>query len=1043
MKRILLLFILWGTALLGYCAPIDLEQALKNAENFLINQKGIKSQVKLDLCYTGHSNSKSDNKELFYIFTSKESDAFVIASADDRISPILAYSTEGDFQLEDMPENLRSWLSFYEKNIPTLIENGEVTSHSKGKTKVLPLLKDIAWNQNSPFNDLAPGIGGGKKAAAGCVATAMTQIMRYHRWPDKATGEVSYSTRTLKIPLSQDLGDKPFDWNNMPGIYSSSSTTVQRAAVAQLIYYAGVSVEMDYNSTSGAYSSDVPNALINNFGYSVTAEMLYRDIFDYSNWANMIRLELDAGYPVYYSGASPGGGHAFVCDGYDENDLFHINWGWGGVSNGYFSLLQMNPSEQGIGAGSGGGYINGQGIIIGIKPPKDGDTPSEPYFAFEQIGTGEVQQVDKTDPVTINIDNIFNYGSSNFIGSLGLALYNVNGDFNSLLTEHYDLNIKPYYGWYNYSFGAKFSNAPVGKYHLRPVSKPQNSEEWEICKYINTISGYVEVEITETKVIFSFSSYPTLALEGDLSAPVKIYAGKRANFSMIIKNNGTSEYSSNIGLRITEGSEANIVVTNKIIIPAGATQAVQFSVESVSSRAGEVTLDVLYDAYNGSNEEEPFAGTLASKQLTIHASTSEMGSVPTVESFTIDKSTFEVGETFTLNASLKSTDNTNHFEAPIIIFVFKSGGGSSVGYVNYDNTFSLAPNETKNLIVPGSLYLNPGNYLFAFFYDDPTEGWTQFSNKFVEFTLNKHYTLTYTAGADGTLTGETTQTVKEGSDATTVTAVPNTGYKFVQWSDGLTDNPRTDINVTTDITVKAEFIEEDTPVYTLTYTAGENGYVSGITTQTVAQGASGTAIIAMPNTGYYFVQWSDGVTDNPRTDTNITTNITVEAEFDAPTYTLTFEIVNANETPIEGATITINEQNLTSSSDGKAEINLTNGTYHYSIALDNYNAISDQVTISDEDKTLKLTMIRLSLDENLLSDVNLYPNPATNIISVDGLISDKCSIQLIDIQGRIVLKQRIENNKPISINQLGKGVYIAVISDKNSNIIKRTKIIKH
>lgn len=284
MKRILLLFILWGTALLGYCAPIDLEQALKNAENFLINQKGIKSQVKLDLCYTGHSNSKSDNKELFYIFTSKESDAFVIASADDRISPILAYSTEGDFQLEDMPENLRSWLSFYEKNIPTLIENGEVTSHSKGKTKVLPLLKDIAWNQNSPFNDLAPGIGGGKKAAAGCVATAMTQIMRYHRWPDKATGEVSYSTRTLKIPLSQDLGDKPFDWNNMPGIYSSSSTTVQRAAVAQLIYYAGVSVEMDYNSTSGAYSSDVPNALINNFGYSVTAEMLYRDIFDYSNW---------------------------------------------------------------------------------------------------------------------------------------------------------------------------------------------------------------------------------------------------------------------------------------------------------------------------------------------------------------------------------------------------------------------------------------------------------------------------------------------------------------------------------------------------------------------------------------------------------------------------------------------------------------------------------------------------------------------------------------------------------------------------------------
>ncbi len=1042
MKRILLLLVLWISAIVGYSAPISLQQALKNAENFLINQQGVKSQVKLNHCYTGISSTKGSNNALFYIFTSKEDDAFVIASADDRISPILAYSTEGEFELENMPENLKSWLSFYENNIPTLIEKGQVTYNSKEKTTVSPLLQDIAWNQNSPYNDLVPELNDGSKAAAGCVATAMAQIMRFHSWPDKATGEVSYLTRTLGISISQNLGDKPFDWNNMPGVYTSTSTSIERAAVAQLVYYAGVSVEMDYNNSSGAFSSDVPNALVNNFGYSLSTEMLNRNFFDYTSWATMLKQELNARRPIYYSGSSPGGGHAFVCDGYDENDLFHINWGWGGTSNGYFSLLQMNPSEQGIGAGSGGGYINNQRVIVGIKPPQEGDVAPKPYFAFANIDANGVQQVNKTDPVTINISDFFNYGSSNFVGSFGLAIYHESGDFKNIQVQKDDYDVQPFYGWNNFSFETTFADVPVGKYLIRPVSKLQDSENWEVCKNFNGITGYIEMEITDTQVIFSFSSAPTLSLEGDLTLPDKIYAGKRTNFSMNVKNNGSTEYSSNIGLRVTKGSETTIIASNKVIIPAGATQAVQLSVESVASSAGEVTLDVLYDIHNGSNEDEPLSGTLTSEQLTIYASTSVMGSVPNLESFTIDKTEFDFGENFTLNATISSTDNANHFEAPIIIFIFKSTGGTSIGYLNYDEDFVLAPNETINLNVPGSLSLASGDYMFGFFYKHATDGWTQLSDKIVNFTLNKNYTLTYTANANGTLTGETSQTVKEGTNGTEVTAVPNNGYKFVQWSDGSTENPRLDANVTANINVNAEFIEEDTPTYTLTYTAGENGYISGITTQTVGQGGSGTAIIAIADTDCYFLQWSDGVTDNPRTDVNVTEDITVEAEFGTPTYTLTFEIVGANEDPIEGATITINEQSLTSNSNGIAEFSLPNGNYTYNISLNDYNAISDQVTISDEDKTVKLTMIRLGLDENLLSNVNLYPNPATDAISVNGLIFNECTMQLVDLQGRVVLKQLVEDKKPISIRHLTKGIYIAVVYNKDGAIVTRTMIVK-
>jgi hypothetical protein len=175
-------------------SPIDSKQAQKNAEDFLVKQKGSKAHMNLNLCYTGHNNSKSSENASFYIFSSKENKAFVIAAADDRITPILGYSTEGEFQYENMPENLQSWLSYYENNIPTLLEKGQIVVKSNSKSTVSPLLRDLAWNQDAPFNDLTPRTNSGVATATGCVATAMSQIMRYHRWPERATGTVSYTT---------------------------------------------------------------------------------------------------------------------------------------------------------------------------------------------------------------------------------------------------------------------------------------------------------------------------------------------------------------------------------------------------------------------------------------------------------------------------------------------------------------------------------------------------------------------------------------------------------------------------------------------------------------------------------------------------------------------------------------------------------------------------------------------------------------------------------------------------------------------------------
>jgi hypothetical protein len=187
------------------------------------------------------------------------------------------------------------------------------------------------------------------------------------------------------------------------------------------------------------------------------------------------------------------------------------------------------------------------------------------------------------------------------------------------------------------------------------------------------------------------------------------------------------------------------------------------------------------------------------------------------------------------------------------------------------------------------------------------------------FAINT-YTLTYTAGANGTITGTSPQTVNSGADGTPVTATPNSGYHFVQWSDGSTANPRTDTNVTANISVSASFAIN---TYTLTYTAGANGTITGTSPQTVNHGANGTAVTATPNAGYHFVQWSDGSTANPRTDTNVTANISVSASFAINTYTLTYT-AGANGT-ITGTS----PQTVNSGANGTPVTATPNSGYHF------------------------------------------------------------------------------------------------------------------
>ena len=346
---------------------------------------------------------------------------FVIASGDQRTLPVLGYSTTGSIDWSQMPENMRSWLKQYDKAIATLgnrtdFEDGEQTvtlSNGQGTTTaqpsrraermaVEPLVK-THWDQSEPYWNLVPTYQGadpnlqGKPCYVGCVATAMAQVMNYWQWPKTVSDGVpayDYEDAYNGVTKTWHIGALPptwFDWDNMAdnyGYYDAKyirleTTEAQDKAVATLMRYCGQSVKMMYGPNgSGAFGGNVATALTNYFDYNA-AQYISHHFFGIDEWEEIIYGELAVGRPMVYGGSSDQGGHAFVCDGYDGNGLFHINWGWSGFNDGYFSLAGLNPyNNTNAGSGSSGiGYCIDNEAIIYTDPQMEQQPPF--YSDFE------------------------------------------------------------------------------------------------------------------------------------------------------------------------------------------------------------------------------------------------------------------------------------------------------------------------------------------------------------------------------------------------------------------------------------------------------------------------------------------------------------------------------------------------------------------------------------------------------------------------------------------------------------------------------------
>ncbi len=433
----------------------------------------------------------------YHLLNASDQGGYVIVAGDDRVPPVLAYSDHGTLEGE-LPEALEAWLDGYAAQIEALNTETvpDVPRHLAGQPAIAPLVP-ARWNQGTPYNILLPYVSG-KHASTGCVATAMAQIMYTHRHPARPTATVpEYTTSTNSIYMPA-LEPVDFDWSAMKDIYYTDDTIGTAAtAVATLMKYCAQSVRMNFlASSSGSQTSRIPAALATYFGYKPSARYLGREGYSTEQWEQMLYDELAAGRPVAYGGNKVSGGHAFVCDGYDGNGMFHINWGWGSQSDGYFLLNVLNPSSQGIGSVAGAyGYIMSQGMGIGLEPGTDGT--HEQILTYRDMTTSYTYSSRSSASGTFSVTvsgRYYNYTSATGSFDLGWGFYDADGNLVTKLYSSYTTNLAA--GSYistnsrTLTFGA---NLTSGTYRIVPICAVRNSGNWVPCAGSDV--NYIEVTI--------------------------------------------------------------------------------------------------------------------------------------------------------------------------------------------------------------------------------------------------------------------------------------------------------------------------------------------------------------------------------------------------------------------------------------------------------------------------------------------------------------------------------------------------------------------
>ena len=531
--------------------------------------------------------SKKTNSNLLYVVDNGNNAGYVVIAGDDIVgTPVLGYSENGSFNYNEMPENLQWWLSEYGRQIEYAIENGISTSASSAPTfdtEVEPLIK-TKWDQSEPYNNMCPEIPGygGERAATGCAATALAQLMYYHKYPEHGTGSNRYYWGSTL--LSANFEDTYYKWDLMELTYDSSSSQESQDAVAELMYHCGIAQDMEYGWSSGALTYKPAEALIKYFGYSKSVQYINRDYRQYDEWVTIIKNEIDNERPVLYAGQSSDGGHAFIIDGYNTSGYFHVNWGWSGLSDGYFILAGLNPYEQGTGGGSDSGFNYSQGAVINAKAPEDDDT-----VTFE-ITCDNLEDNTKTatkgSNSSIYMGICYNSGINDADIYLGAIIKDMNGE---VVSQTFSTRRSRVPMWYGLQPTIEFeipANIADGTYKVYPAYRKYSDDGIEYIHIWHTKSQYVEMVVEGENVTMQNAPIRTQTdIHVDNLSLLSIFAdGVTAEVEATISNNGTSTFSEELGLGLVDMNTGELVYNgysyasySVVTIPAGESVTVTLS----------------------------------------------------------------------------------------------------------------------------------------------------------------------------------------------------------------------------------------------------------------------------------------------------------------------------------------------------------------------------------------------------------------------------------------------------------------------------------
>lgn len=444
--------------------------------------------------------AQQQGKEQFYVFNADRQDGFVIVSADDRTVPVLGYSETGSLNYAALPSHIKAWLDSYADQIKA-IEGGMAPAPTTALGDPVAPLLTCHWDQDLPYNLQCPKKGD-ELCMTGCVATAMAQVMYYHRLPVLPVGALDgYSSGGVKV---SSLPGTTFKWDLMRDDYLTTDTDEGADAVAELMRYCGQAVNMTY-SPDGSGAVVYATTLSGYFGFSKAARNVSRTSFTTAAWEQMIYEELKAKRPVLYEGYNDTGGHEFVIDGYDGNGLFHVNWGWSGSSDGYFVLSVVNPDARGIGGGtSSNGYTLSQGATIGIQPD-GGEAAAAPNIFFtSSYNSSSYTRTSSAKDFTFDAKGYVSFfGEDPFVIDHAWALCKL-GVVKKILASKMDMSVSPNQ-WNSVSqevaFGAGLAD---GIYELRQMYRAAGMEEWGFCAFYD--NNILLAEINGNKLTLKYSS---------------------------------------------------------------------------------------------------------------------------------------------------------------------------------------------------------------------------------------------------------------------------------------------------------------------------------------------------------------------------------------------------------------------------------------------------------------------------------------------------------------------------------------------------------